>query len=111
VDVCRCTWPTVDEIIEKRASSMFIQTQRRETQLLKVPAPAHYDCTGTSLSQTCTDGRIDWMEGEGNGVCACVTEKFKLVVAVDNLTISIQHTFYTTFKDYGQPKTVLRLKV
>ena len=110
---CRCDWPTIDEIATKRQSSVFIQTQRRETQLVKVPALQHYSCEGTSLQQTCNgpDGRVEWLQGEGYGVCACVTEKFKLVVAVENVSLSIQHTFYTTFKDYGQPKTVLRLKV
>jgi len=105
-----CDWPTIDEIATKRQSSVFIQTQRRETQLVKEPALQHYSCEGTQ--QTCNgpDERVEWLQGEGYGVCACVTEKFKLVVAVENVSLSIQHTFYTTFKDYGQPKTVLRLK-
>lgn len=109
--MCRCSWPTIDEIGTKSQHSVFVQTQRRETQLVKEAARVHYSCADTSLSQTCTDGHVMWLEGEGNGVCACVTERFKLVVGVENVSLAIQHSFYTTFKDYGQPKTVLRLKV
>lgn len=43
--------------------------------------------------------------------CACRVEKYHLRMGVENVSIVVQHTFYTTFETFNQPETVLRRKV